>query len=364
LAEGTKRVALLAAGGTGGHLFPAEALASELENRGWQIHLATDVRAERYAGQFRAKQMHVIRSATPAGRNPVKLAVALLDLFAGYCQSRKLIKELQPRVVIGFGGYPTLPPLIAAQRAGIANMIHESNAVMGRANRLLARGTDIVAIGLGSGTAGTIVTGNPVRSAVIEASGVEYPVRDKSEPFSLLVFGGSQGAQYFGETMPRAIGLLDEPFRRRLRVVQQVRQEQIASVKDAYAELGIDAQIAPFFDDMPGRIAASHFVVSRAGASTVTELAVIGRPALLVPYPYALDHDQARNAEALERAGGAMLIQQRELSAQKLADILKSAIDDPQRLAKMAEKAKTVANADATTRLADLAEGLAAGSAA
>lgn len=354
-----KDIAVLAAGGTGGHLFPALALAEELEARGWEVHLATDARARRYTGEFPVDKIHIIASGNPSGRNPLILAAAMWKLFLGYMQSRRLVGRIAPNIVVGFGGYPTLPPMIAAQRSGIANIVHEANAVTGRANRLLARRAGLVAMGFGGNGGNVVVTGNPVRPAVLSAAGKSYPKRKPNSPFRLLVFGGSQGAQFFGEVVPPAVDLLEPGERKRLRIVHQVRAEQRDAVSRQYKLMEVQAQTAPFFENMPARIAAAHFVVARAGALTVTELGVIGRPALLVPYPYALDQDQAKNAESLAIHGGAFLASQMELTPEKLSMILKNAMEDPQKLAKMAESAKRTAKPDAAKRLADLAERLA-----
>jgi UDP-N-acetylglucosamine--N-acetylmuramyl-(pentapeptide) pyrophosphoryl-undecaprenol N-acetylglucosamine transferase len=359
----TRGTMVLCAGGTGGHLFPAEALAHELAGRGWEVHLATDDRAKRYAANFPAKKMHVIASSTPAGKNPVTLAFAGFTLLRGYRQARMLLSSLKPAAVIGFGGYPTVPPMLAATRMGIPSIIHDANAVMGRANKLLAPRVDLVAMGFEGVEAGdnTLVTGNPVRPAVLEAAKTAYPSRQPGEPFNLLVFGGSQGAQFFSQALPQAIELLPPEKRSMLWLVQQTRPEDEAGVKAAYSALGVEAQVAPFFTDMASRIASAHFVVSRAGASTVSELAAIGRPSLLVPYPHALDHDQALNARTLEASGGARIVEQSALSPQRLAEILDEAITDPQRLAAMAAQAKRSGRPDAAARLADCLEKLATG---
>jgi UDP-N-acetylglucosamine--N-acetylmuramyl-(pentapeptide) pyrophosphoryl-undecaprenol N-acetylglucosamine transferase len=357
----TRGTMVLCAGGTGGHLFPAEALAHELAGRGWDVHLATDERAQRYAANFPAKKMHVIASSTPSGKNPVRLAVAGLTLLRGYRQARMLLASLKPAAVIGFGGYPTVPPMLAATRMGIPSIIHDANAVMGRANRLLAPRVDLIAMGFEGVEAGanTLVTGNPVRPAVIEASKMAYPLRQAGEPFNLLVFGGSQGAQFFSQALPQAIELLPPEKRSLLRLVQQARPEDEGGVKAAYAALGVQGEVAPFFTDMAKRIASAHFIVSRAGASTVSELAAIGRPSLLVPYPHALDHDQALNARTLEAGGGASIVEQATLSTTRLAEILDEAMSEPQRLAEMAAQAKRSGRPDAAARLADSLEKLA-----
>lgn len=355
---------MLAAGGTGGHLFPAEALAHELAARGWQVHLATDDRAERFAGKFPAAAIHPIPSATIGSKNPVSLARAFWRIWRGVREATKVIAKVKPAVVIGFGGYPTLPPLYAATRRGVPAMVHEQNAVMGRANRALAAKVDAIAGGFlpansGSNGAKIVVTGNPVRPAVIDAAKAPYVVSAGADRFNLLVFGGSQGAQFFSDAVPAAIALLPEAERGRLHVTQQARKEDAERVKAAYAELGIGAEVSPFFTDMAERIAAANLVISRSGASTVSEIAVIGRPAFLVPYPHALDHDQAANAARLAEAGGAEVHPQATLSPERIAELLGGAMNDPQRLAGMASAAQSVGKADATRLLADLAEAIA-----
>lgn len=356
---------LLAAGGTGGHLFPAEALAYELIGRGWAVHLATDDRAGRYAGNFPAKAVHPIASATIGSRNPFKIAAAFWRIWRGFRQSSELIRKLRPEVVVGFGGYPTLPPLYAATRRRVPTIIHEQNAVMGRANRALAARVSAIAGGFlaeGAGPHGdkTVITGNPVRPAVLDAARIPYSPSQPGERFNLLVFGGSQGAQFFSDAVPPAVAGLPEELRNRLSVTQQARAEDVARVLAAYAEIGVEAQVLPFFTDMAERIAASHLVISRSGASTVSELAVIGRPAIFVPYPYALDHDQAANAAAIAAAGGAQVHPQASLSQDVLSKLIGGLVQSPERLAAMAAAARTAGKPDAVRLLADLTEAIAA----
>jgi len=357
---------LLAAGGTGGHLFPAEALAHELIARGWAVHLATDDRAGRYAGNFPAAGVHPIASATIGARNPFALAKAFWTIWRGVRQASALIRRLKPAAVVGFGGYPTLPPLWAATRRKVPTLIHEQNAVMGRANKALSGRVDAIAGGFlpegDSGVAARIVaTGNPVRPAVIEASTTPYVASRGSDPFRLLVFGGSQGAQFFSDVMAPALALLPEAERRRLVVTQQARAEDVTRVRDGYQDIGVSVETSPFFTDMAARIAASHLVISRSGASTVSEIAVIGRPALFVPYPHALDHDQAANAAALAASGGAEVHPQSTLSPQRVAELVGTLMADPDRLQAMAAAAKSAGKPDATRLLADLAEAIASG---
>ena len=360
-----KGVIMLAAGGTGGHLFPAEALAHELNSRGWAVHLATDSRANRFAGTFPAVETHIIPSATIGSKNPVALLRAFWSIWHGSQAAGGVIARIKPKAVIGFGGYPTLPPVWAATRRNVPTIIHEQNAVMGRANKALAARVTAIAGGFlpAGGALGnkTVLTGNPVRPAVIEAALAGYTASGDNDPFRLLVFGGSQGAQFFSDAIPAAVALLPEALRRRLVVTQQARSEDEAKVKAAYAELGVDAEVSPFFTDMADRIASSHLVISRSGASTVSEIAAIGRPAMLVPYPHALDHDQAANAAALAKAHGAEVCPQASLSADVIARKLEGYMVDPQRSADMAEAARSVGKPEATRLLADLAEAIASG---
>jgi UDP-N-acetylglucosamine--N-acetylmuramyl-(pentapeptide) pyrophosphoryl-undecaprenol N-acetylglucosamine transferase len=360
-----KGVILLSAGGTGGHLFPAEALAHELTARGWEIHLATDDRAERFAGKFPAKTIHSIRSATFGSKNPIALARTFWRIWQGVRQASAVIRDIKPKAVIGFGGYPTLPPLYAATRRGVPTLIHEQNAVMGRANKALAARVSAVAGGFLSGEGPNadkiVVTGNPVRPAVIAAAEVGYVPSTDGQPFNLLVFGGSQGAQFFSDAIPASIAELSPDLRGRLRVVQQARSEDEAGVRAAYEKLGMPAEISPFFGDMADRMAKAHLVISRSGASTVAEIAAIGRPALLVPYPHALDHDQAANARALADAGGAEICPQATLTPPVIAGKLAGLMTDPRSCTAMAAASRSVGRPNATMLLADLAEAIASG---
>jgi UDP-N-acetylglucosamine--N-acetylmuramyl-(pentapeptide) pyrophosphoryl-undecaprenol N-acetylglucosamine transferase len=340
-------------------LFPAEALAAALATRGIAVHLATDRRAARYGGAFADQAVHVIASATLRARNPVAFARTAATLGLGLAQAWALTGRLKPAAVIGFGGYPTIPPVLAAAWRGIPSLIHESNAVIGRANRLLAPRVTAIATtfpdlfrdnpGL---AAKATLTGNPVRPAVVAAAATPYPV--PGEVLRLLIFGGSQGARIMADTVPAAIGRLDAALRRRLAIVQQAREEDLARVRETYANLSVAAEIAPFFSDLPVRIAASHLIVSRSGASTVSELAAIGRPAILVPLPHALDQDQFENAGVLERAGGAIRLVQDAFSPERLATEIVALAAAPQRLATMAAAARAAGRLDAADRLADL----------
>ncbi|MGV1914633.1 undecaprenyldiphospho-muramoylpentapeptide beta-N-acetylglucosaminyltransferase [uncultured Agrobacterium sp.] len=362
----TKGIVMLAAGGTGGHVFPAEALAYELKARGYSVHLVTDSRAERYAGKFPAEEIHVVPSATIGSKNPIRVIKALATLWTGLRSARKLMTRLRPVAVVGFGGYPTVPPLLASTGMGVPSLLHEQNAVMGRANKALAKRVKAIAGGFlpeNKGEYGDkiVMTGNPVRPAVLSAAHVAYTPSNSGEEFNLVVFGGSQGAQFFSAAVPAAICLLPNDLRSRITLTQQARVEDKDSVVESYKKLGVRADVSPFFGDMAERIAQADLVISRSGASTVSELSVIGRPSVLVPYPHALDHDQAANAAALSAAGGASVIKQADLSPNALSALLADAMNDPARLEKTAAAAKATGKPDAAKRLADLVEAIAAG---
>ncbi len=360
----TKTV-LLTAGGTGGHLFPAQALAHALIERGWKVHLATDGRATQYGQDFPAETIQIIPSATPSVKNPLKMAKAALKLARGYMVARKVIKTLKPDVVVGFGGYPTVPPMLAARSLGVPSCLHEQNGVMGRANRFLGKGASAIAASFPilKGTEGledkVRLTGNPVRPAVADAAKLPYAPLTADGVFNLVVFGGSQGARFFSEYMPGALGRLPEAMRARIRLVQQCRPEDLMKVKVGYRELGLSAKLAPFFADMPAQIAGAHLVVCRSGASSVSELAAIGRPSILVPLPGTLDQDQHANAKVLESAGGAWVLQQRGMRPNDISDLLEELIANPDKLTAAAAAARGEGKLDAAERLADLVEELA-----
>ena len=350
---------LVTAGGTGGHLFPAEALGTALSKRGIAVHLATDRRAERFGGAFSEQSIHVVASATLRARNPIAAAQTGAKLGFGFVQAWMLIGRLKPAAVIGFGGYPTIPPVLAAVWRGVPSLIHDANAVIGRANRFLAPRVSAIATTFPDVfsaspdlAAKATLTGNPVRDAVVSAAAMPFPA--SADPLRLLIFGGSQGARVMADIVPAALGLLDMGLRARLAVVQQARDEDLGRVRDAYAKLGVAAETAPFFADLPARIAASHLVIARSGASTVAELAAIGRPSILVPLPHALDQDQFANAGMLERAGGALRLVQTDFTPQRLAAELTSLAAAPERLDAMAVAAKSLGRIDAAERLADL----------
>ena len=360
-----QRCILLAAGGTGGHLFPAAALAAALQARGVPVELATDDRAMKYGQDFPARAIHAFPSATTTGTGALNKALAAVTLGAGVAAALVKLWRIRPRAVVGFGGYPTVPPLVAAWVLGIPGVLHEQNAVLGRANRFLSPRVSLVACGFpdlegvdAAARAKVRYTGNPVRPAVIAASATPYSQVD-GQRLRLLVTGGSQGARVMADVVPEALALLRPDERQRIRLTMQARGEDKARVAAACARLSFPVDIADFFPDLPARIADSHLVVGRAGASTVSELAVIGRPSVLVPFPHALDQDQAANAAALAASGGAIVVPQTEFTPERLAAILRDALAAPGKLAAAAEAAKAAGVADAAERLADLALGVA-----
>jgi UDP-N-acetylglucosamine--N-acetylmuramyl-(pentapeptide) pyrophosphoryl-undecaprenol N-acetylglucosamine transferase len=359
MAAGARPLVLLAAGGTGGHLFPAEALASVLQQRGILVDLATDARAAHF--KFAARAVHVIPSATVRGRNPLALANTAALLTFGTLKAWSMLGRVRPLAVVGFGGYPTVPPLMAATLRGIPTVLHEQNGVMGRANRLLAPRVTLIATGFQTLTnldprlaAKVTFTGNPIRREVIEAAATPYAAPGPGDRIRLLVFGGSQGARVMAEIVPAAIAQLQPELRARLAIVQQARREDLDIVRATYDRLGVTVEAASFFADLPARMAGAHLVISRSGASTVAELSAIGRPAILVPLPHALDQDQFANAGTLEAAGGAIRVEQRDFTSDRLAAEIAAFSADPARLARMARAAKSAGVIDAAERLADL----------
>jgi UDP-N-acetylglucosamine--N-acetylmuramyl-(pentapeptide) pyrophosphoryl-undecaprenol N-acetylglucosamine transferase len=350
---------LLTAGGTGGHLFPAEALANALKASGVRVALATDKRANAYAGSFPADEINEIPSATPSGRSVPQMAKAAFLLGMGTLKAIPAIRRLKPAVVVGFGGYPTVPPIIAASMLRVPTVIHEANGVMGRANRLLARWASVIATGfqnikgIPGGVPGKIIhTGNPIRPSVLEASIQSYPALPKDGKLRLLVVGGSQGARVMSDVVPPAIELLPPGIRSRLVICQQARGEDLERVQSAYARLGMDYEAQPFFTDLPQRLAQAHLVISRAGASTVAELAVIGRPSILVPLPGSLDQDQAANAKTLGDIGAAIVLPQAEFTPERLAGEIRSFVEQPESLTRAAAAAHSARITDAAERLA------------
>lgn len=357
----TAPLILLAAGGTGGHLFPAEALGVELRKRGLRIRLATDSRALRYGGLFSRDMTDLVPSATLRGRAPWQVARTGIMLAVGTAIAFNLMRRLRPAAVVGFGGYPTIPPLTAARYLRIPTLVHEANAVLGRANRLLSRHVSAIATSL-PGVLDrdpaladkTRTVGTPLRPPILAAATRSYVAPEVTGAFRLLVIGGSQGARVMSDIVPLAIERLEPALWGRLILTQQVREEDMTRVRAIYDRLKIQAELAPFFTDLPARLASSHLVISRSGAGTVAELAAVGRPSILVPLPGSIDQDQFANAGVLAEANGAQRIVQADFTPDRLAAEISALAAEPQRLSAMAAAARNIGRLDAAERLADL----------
>jgi UDP-N-acetylglucosamine--N-acetylmuramyl-(pentapeptide) pyrophosphoryl-undecaprenol N-acetylglucosamine transferase len=351
---------VLAAGGTGGHMFPAEALAAELVARGREVALVTDRRGQSFGDRVAGIATHRIH----AGRFDAGLlgkVVGIAELVLGIAQAALKLRTLSPAAVVGFGGYPSVPTVLAASRLGIPSLIHEQNALLGRANRFLAPRVRRIALSFAA-TAGLSPderarageTGNPVRPAIAAQRERPYVAPAAESAIELVVTGGSQGARIFSEIVPAALARLPAPLRARLRLSQQARPEDLAAVRATYAAGGVAAELASFFEDVPARLARAQLVIARAGASTVAELTAIGRPALLIPYPHAADDHQSANAKAFAEAGAGWTMAQPDFTAESLAGFLAETLTAPERLAAAAASAKALGRPQAARSLADL----------
>ncbi|TCO72936.1 UDP-N-acetylglucosamine--N-acetylmuramyl-(pentapeptide) pyrophosphoryl-undecaprenol N-acetylglucosamine transferase [Rhodovulum euryhalinum] len=353
---------VIAAGGTGGHMFPAQALAETMLARGWRVKLSTDARGARYAGGF-PREVEIMRVAADSLARggaaeriaaPFRLGLGVLATLVNMLRDR-------PSVVAGFGGYPSFPALTAAIALKLPRMIHEQNGVLGRVNQLYARRVHAVACGtwptdLPDGVEGWH-TGNPVRAAVMDRAGAPY-IPPGDYPMSIVAIGGSQGARALSDTVPAAVAALPDGLRRHVRVAHQAREEDVARVVEAYARAGVEAEVRPFFDDIPKRLAEAQLVISRAGASSIADISVIGRPAILIPYPYATGDHQTANARGLVEAGGAILIPESALDPASLAAQIATVLDQPEGASQMSRAALSCGRPDAADRLAEIVEAL------
>ena len=352
----SKRI-LLAAGGTGGHMFPAQALAETLKTEGWNVALMTDVRGLKHASRIPADSKIEVEAATISPRRPVKAIGGLFKLYKGVRTAKKFIKEWQPDIAVGFGGYPAFPAMRAAQSLGVPTILHEQNAVLGRVNRVFATKADHVVSGfdvlhkLPKGANWSSV-GNPLRSNILNASSRRYAAPITT--IHLLIVGGSLGARLLSETVPAAIALLPEDMRKRLSVVQQTREESLSLAQGLYKKAGVKADCAPFYADIESHLAKAHYVIARAGASSVSEIMAMGLPSLLVPLAIAMDDHQTINAEPLKNLGAADILPESRFTADSLKSILMERLNDSNWLKSAAQAARTAAKPDATRRLADL----------
>ncbi len=349
---------LIAAGGTGGHMFPALALGRELRRRGLEVAMLTDRRGARYL-EGAGFACHVVSAGSPSGGLAGRLKGGLA-LARGFAQSLPLLRRLRPAATAAFGGYASVPAALPAAAARVPVLVHEQNAVFGRANRLIARFARVVALTFADTAAvpplpaaRRLVSGNPVRPDFAAGATAAYAPPAAGEDFGLLVMGGSQGARVFSDVLPAAMALLPADLRGRLRLSQQCRPEDLERARGAYADLGLSPELAPFFADVPARMAGAHLLVTRSGASTVAELLLLGRPSILVPYPHAADDHQRANAERLAGTGAARLVAHADFTPERLAGILAELMVAPDALAAMAGRARALANPDATAALAD-----------
>jgi len=356
---------VLSAGGTAGHLYPAQALAGELMRRGETIVVMTDARFKNYETAFPGAAVETVPSAAFSDRSVARLVAAPFEIMGGIVMSLVKLARIRPAVVVGFGGYPSVPVMLAAIVSRVPTAILTPDALLGRANRLVMNKVNLIAANfplvrfLPKDMSRVVYTGNPLRPEVVTLEGAPYESPAEGGPLRLLVFGGSQGAHFFSEVVPPAVAMLSTDLRSRLEIVQQCRAEDLEAVKASYIASGVKAELAAFFSDLPVRMAAAHLVVARSGAGTVSELALIGRPAILVPLPHALDDNQTPNADALANVGGGLRIRQSELTPAKLAEMLTTAFSAQGDLAKRAAAARTIARPDSTARVADAIQSLA-----
>lgn len=355
---------VLTAGGTGGHVFPAEALAAELLGRGHDLTLVTDARGATYGGVLGELKTVRVRAGKVAGMGRLGQVLGLFDILRGAFQARRVLADLRPGVVVGFGGYASIPAMWAGAQLGVPTVIHEQNGVLGRANRMLARRVSVIATAMEAvrllpAGVRTERVGMPVRQAIRSVREEPYPRLAGTGPLRLLVMGGSQGARVLSDVVPGALAALPPALRARLEVSQQCRPEDLERVQAAYDRADLKTvTLKSFFDDIPERLAGAHLVIARAGASTVGELAVAGRPGILVPLPGAIDDHQTANARALDAAGGGWLIPQDRFTVEHLAARLTDLFEMPSALEAAAGAARAHGLPDAAARLADVVEGV------
>ena len=364
----SRMMIFLAAGGTGGHMVPAHALAGELRSRGHAVKLVTDERGKKIPGLFEGIETHVLPTGRLGG-GPIGWLKAARAVMAGRRMARALYRQAGAEVVVGFGGYPAFPALLAASSLGVPTIIHEQNALLGRVNRMVAGDAQAIATAYANVerlkpafAAKTVLVGNPVRASVARLGEAPFPLFDETAPLKILVTGGSQGASVLGRVVPAGLGALSPSLRMRLQVVQQCRPEDIEAVRGTYRELGIPAELMTYIGDMPGKLADAHLVIARAGASTIAELTAAGRPAILVPLPSAADDHQTVNAREMAAAGGARMIAQTDFTPETLALQIEALAADPQALANAAARSLSVGRPHAARDLADLVERVAGGS--
>lgn len=360
-----KNPIVIAAGGTGGHVFPAEALAAELKSRGHDLVLITDKRGHGYGKTLGAIPRHEIHSAQVTGRGLFGKVMGLMGVARGTLQVRGILKKLKPGAVVGFGGYAAFPTTYSAGGMGIPTVIHEQNGVLGRANRILAKRARFVATAFDpiggldpSEREKCVLVGNPVRDNIVALADRAFDAPEEGEPLNVLIMGGSQGARVFSEVVPAALEQLEKSHRDRLRISQQCRPEDLDEVRAAYAGLGMAPELESFFKDIPERLGTAHLVICRAGASTVAECTAAGRPTILVPYPFATDDHQTANGRSVAESGAGWMIPQPEFTADMLATRLKELLEVPSQLESFAAQSRALGQPRAAQKLADLVTSL------
>lgn len=355
---------LLSAGGTGGHMSPASAMATALIEKGIRVELVTDDRGQKYTKMFHDIKVHVVKSGTAHAGVLGKIKGAI-NLARGIRHGFALVKELKPDAVIGFGGYPSVPAVLAAQILGVPTGLHEQNAILGKANVFLAPKSKFIALSLPLTILAyvkqrindkAVVTGNPVRPEIIALKDAAYPSLDDGKKVNIFVMGGSLGATVFSQVVPRALSLLSPERKARIAIVQQCREADLQEAKDLYDESGIDdVTLAPFIDDVARYLAKAHLFIGRSGASTVAEISIAGRPAIYVPYPHHKDQQQKMNAQNVADKGGAWIIEEDQFTPAALHKSIEGFFNDPETLIGAAEHAKECGLPDAAIELAALA---------
>lgn len=365
--DAQNNVIVLSAGGTGGHMTPALALGHDLASRGFEVVLLTDERGCKFQSMFEKFPYHIVKAGT-LGRGLVGKIKGMANLGIGILQAGSILKNLKPKVVIGFGGYPSFPGVYAAQKMGVATIIHEQNAIIGKANAYLAPRAERIAVSM-AGTSGLekpdemrcVVTGNPVRPDVSALYSEPYPAMSADGELRILIMGGSLGAQIFSDVIPETLAGLSASYKSRLRITQQCREDDLDRVQKIYDDAEIACDLSTFFDDVPELLKDTHLVIGRSGASTVAEVTTAGRPAIFVPYPHHKDQQQKMNADAVADAGGAWVMNEQGFTRDALQARLESFLQNPEVLFKAAEKSRSCGKPDAARKLGNLVTALASG---
>ena len=353
-----KPVLLIAAGGTGGHMFPAQALAWEFQELGWNVVLVTDKRGEKFSKTFPPKSIKFIQSsATLSFKNPLRMPKALCLILVSILQASWVFIKIRPKVVIGFGGYPSFASILIAKVFKIKSIIHEQNAVLGRVNKFFSKSVTAVACSFWPTQApsGTTMyfTGNPIRNTVVDKGPSIFNL-PLTGPLNLVVIGGSQGAKIFSRLLPEAVETLPVKLRNRLRITHQARLPDCRELRHSYEKLGVKATVEDFFQNVERIFSSAHLIVARAGASTIAEVLFLGRPLLLVPIPFSLGDHQKRNAQRISDMGAAICLEQKGLTGKRLAREIRYILTSRRLAHDLANTAAKKATPQAIKNLKDL----------